>query len=533
MNGLLMLAAAGVPLLLAVFAGLQRGRWLPIIAIMPALAAAWLVPAGSTVELPWLLLGVQLQLDETSRWFLMPSALVWLFAALFMLRREQSHALQPAFRLFFLLAMSGNLLLLLAADMMTFYVGFALMGLAAYPLTLQRSQRGRFGSRIYLVFTLAGELALFAAMLLLFASAGSMRFSDIGAAPLPAPATALLLFGFGIKVALPGLHPWLPMVYSTSPIITAAVLSGPMMKAGLVGWLRFIPAGQDGLVFWGQLLVVLGVIGIALGVGVGLLQREARAVLGYSSIAKMGLISALFGYTLTTPAHAQALVAAIAVFAVHHLLVKSSLFLAVGEWQRYGPQRWVLAILGLLALSLAGAPLSGGAAAKVTLQEALTGHLSWLLAASAIGTALLMVRFMMIITRRSVAGEAVALSALPWLGLLPLAFWGPFLPDALPVTLSGSGLLIIALLLAYVGYWLSARYPALVPGIPPGDYIYLLSRLCKQPRSRPRPATQSGKPVIVEQGVGGAPAATFTLLAPGLILLVLALLLLGTLAISG
>jgi hypothetical protein len=193
----------------------------------------------------------------------------------------------------------------------------------------------------------------------------------------------------------------------------------------------------------------------------------------------------------------------------------------------------VLVILGLLALSLAGAPLSGGAAAKVALEEALTGDLPWLLAASAIGTAVLMVRFMMIITGRSVGSDAVSLSALVWLGLLPLAFWGPFLPYAMPVTLSASGLLMIALLLAYAGNWLSARYPALSPRIPPGDYIHGVPGLFKPRRTRQRPAAQFGKPAIHVQDGRGSPATSFTLLAPGVILLALALLLFGTLSISG
>ena len=38
------------------------------------------------------------------------------------------------FRVFFLLAMAGNLGLIVAQDMLSFYLGFTLMGLAAYGL---------------------------------------------------------------------------------------------------------------------------------------------------------------------------------------------------------------------------------------------------------------------------------------------------------------------------------------------------------------------------------------------------------------
>ena len=42
----------------------------------------------------------------------------------------------------------------------------------------------------------------------------------------------LLVTGFGIKLALPGLHLWLPQAYAVTPAPAVAVLSGAMLKAG-------------------------------------------------------------------------------------------------------------------------------------------------------------------------------------------------------------------------------------------------------------------------------------------------------------
>ena len=58
-----------------------------------------------------------------------------------------------------------------------------------------------------------------------------------------------------------------------------------MINAGLLGWLRFLPPGTPGLQSWGEPLMLLGAVGVALGVLVGVAQRDPRAVLGYSSIA--------------------------------------------------------------------------------------------------------------------------------------------------------------------------------------------------------------------------------------------------------
>lgn len=229
------------PLILAPFALARAGRWLSAAAALPALAAAWLAPVGTLLDLPWLLLGTHLLLDQTGRSFLLFSALLWLAAGVVAAALPETHEGRRGFQLWFLAAMGGNFLLILAGDTLTFYLGFALMGLSAYGLVAQRrSQRARRAGRIYLIWTLLGELALFAALVLLASQSESLLLADL-TGPLPASAVPLLLLGFGIKLALPGLHWWLPGAYALAPAAAAAVLSGPMISAGLLGWLRFLP----------------------------------------------------------------------------------------------------------------------------------------------------------------------------------------------------------------------------------------------------------------------------------------------------
>ena len=479
MNDALLILAWLMPLVLAPLALGAAGRWWPTLATVPALAAALLVPVGTVVEVPWLLLGVQLGLDPTGRPFLLFSAILWLFAGLYGALSPTRDERAGRFRLFFLLAMAGNLLLILAADMLTFYAGFALMGLSAYGLVVQRrSQRARRAGRVFLAWTLVGELALFSAVLLLAAGAETLRFADLAGRELPGAAVALLLLGFGVKLALPGLHVWLPLVYPAAPPVAAAVLSGPMINAGLLGWLRFLPPGAPGLAAWGEPLVAVGVVGVVLGVAVGVTQRDPRALLGYSSIAKMGLITAVFGTALARPEAAPVVVAALVVFAMHHLLVKGALFLGLGEWERAGNRSWVIAGLGLLALAMAGAPLTAGALAKTALGDALAGvgaDLGLLILLSATGTALLMARLMWLVTRTRSRQTADGRSAsLSWLVLAFLALWLPFHPAAL--TLSGDGLVPLGIGLALAGLAWAMTRGRVRPwrGIPPGDVLYLI-----------------------------------------------------------
>ena len=444
------------PLLLLPLAVRDSGRWFTAVAALPALIAALVVPAGTAMEIPWLLLGVSLELDQTGRLLMSFSALLWLFAAVYALFNKATALYNGRFRLFFLLSMAGNMLLILAADMMSFYFGFALMGLSAYGMIVQRrSQRARRAGRVYLGWTLVGELALFSAIALLSADIGSTRFSDLPQYEYPAGTVALLVIGFGIKLALPGLHFWLPMSYAAAPAAAAAVLSGPMITAGLLGWLRFLPAGADGLADWADPLQWLGLIGIVLGTMLGLLQRDPRALLGCSSILKMGVITAVFGSALAHPQAAPGILAALLLYALHHLLVKATLFLGVGEWQRTGPVPWLLAGLALLALALLGIPLSGGAGAKAELKMAagVATSIGPLLLFSALATALLLGRFFWLITRRSqsLTNSSIQSSTIAWLLLVPLAFVLPFNPlsasldmTALLPLLLGFGIVVIA-----------------------------------------------------------------------------------------
>ena len=479
MNELLLTLAWSAPLLMLAFV---RGRFAGILmplAVIPALLAAILVSEGTLVEIPWLLLGLTLQLDALGKTFLMFSAVMWLFAALYAYLTMGGDTRLGRFGAFFLLACGGNMLLIVAADIVGFYLGFALMGLAATGLIAhRRSQHVRRAGRIYLAWTLAGEMAIFSAVVLLAQGMDSLRFSDLAASSIPEPAVALLLFGFGIKIALPGLHFWLPLAYSAAPAAAAAVLSGPMISAGVLGWIRFLPPGDPTLTAWAETLISAGVVGTALGIVGGLLQRDPRAVLGYSSIAKMGLITAAFGAALARPEAAPGILAALTVFTMHHLMLKGTLFLGLGEWQRNGPRPWLVAVFGILCLAMMGMPYSSGAGAKSMLADRIAASeldFALLFGFSAVGTVLLMTKFVWLtLPHRVPASARFDRASLVWVALASLAILLPFTQTTLPLSSSGLGAIVAGLAIV-AAYAVIRRQGALVlPSVPPGDLLYLV-----------------------------------------------------------
>jgi formate hydrogenlyase subunit 3/multisubunit Na+/H+ antiporter MnhD subunit len=271
---------------------------------------------------------------------------------------------------------------------------------------------------------------------------------------------ALLLIGFGIKLALPGLHLWLPQAYAVTPAPAVAVLSGAMIKAGLLGWLRFLPPGDSALVNWGQVLLVAGITGICFGAIAGLLQRRPRLLLGYSSISKMGVLTTGMGAALAWPETAQVIIVAVVMYAAHHALVKGALFLGLGLVERSGLSPWVQAGLVFLALALAGAPLTSGAFAKSVLTASLpqgAQYLVLILAVSAFATTLLMARFLFLVwkQRGDKASPLPPESVIAWAILLAiiaifptvLAQTGQLMANIAPVLL-GALLSILLLLTA-------------------------------------------------------------------------------------
>ena len=138
-----------------------------------------------------------------------------------------------------------------------------------------------------------------------------------------------------------------------------------------------------------------------------------------------------------------------------------------------------------------GAPLTGGAAAKLALGDALADSatdLPLLFAFSATGTVLLMARFMWLVARAGTPERArLTAASLAWLSLAVPAIWLPFGPGDLPLAGDGLAPLTAGLAIAATVYFTATRGPhRRWPGIPPGDIIHLLPAWRRQARTRPR-----------------------------------------------
>ncbi len=505
------LLTVGLPLIVALLAAARRTRLAAALlpwTVLPALALA-LMP-GRLEAFPWLLLGARLGTDDTSRLFLLFSAILWGCAGSFARHYLAADPRRARFTAFFALAQAGNMTLLLAHDMAAFYTGFALMSFASYPLIVHsETPEARRAGRLYLSLAVTGEVLQFAAFSLIALGITETRFEQVAPAIAASPwrgwITALLLAGFGIKAGLVPLHVWLPLAHPAAPTPASAVLSGVMIKAGLLAWLRFLPLDQPGFETAGAWIVGAGLAGLFGAALIGALQTVPKTVLAYSSISQMGLIAIAIGVALHRgdPALAPVATAAVALYALHHGLAKGLLFLGVGVWTGANAQARRLAspILLLGALALAGAPFTSGAVAKLALKPIATaGPWPWLPTAmtlGAAGTTLLMIRFLQLLHREAREDARAhhphhALPAAAWrpwvlLALAVLGLIWLIIPDPAatartlitPAYILGSlGPIGLGLALATLGW------RRIFPTPPPGDLLVLVPALIGAPLQR-------------------------------------------------
>ncbi|MFT6915307.1 MAG: hydrogenase-4 component B [Motiliproteus sp.] len=486
MDGILLLSAWLSPLMVLLLTLRKDSGVLLPLAALPALVTALMVPAGSQVEIPWLLLGTRLGVGEYGALWLFFSALLWLVAACYTHLWIDRQVDSGRFRLFFLLAMSGNFGVILAQDLVSFYLGFTVMGVSAYGLVVHGGKpEQRRAGRVYLWMTLVGELALFAALVMIYQRTGSLSPSPEQLAGAGHVEIATLVLAFGIKAGVLGVHFWLPLAHPAAPVPASAVLSGAMIKTALIGWINFLPLGQEALPLWGILMMVLGCAASLFAVPAGLMQRDPKVLLAYSSIGKMGTMVAVIGLALLQPSLSEELILAVVFYTAHHGLAKGALFIGVGL-VKGATSRVGFLLLALPALAMVGAPFTSGAAAKGLLKESLNqvdplwgSLLLGVMLLATLGTTLLMARFMVLMNALNGSETAQPnINLLPWAGLILVLLFLPLFGGQGAEGWSDLLVIITALIIAIVVLRSNPGFIVRWVGcLPPGDMVCWIEKL--------------------------------------------------------
>jgi multicomponent K+:H+ antiporter subunit A len=337
------------------------------------------VPAASWDWIPALGLSLSIRLDGYAWFFaalvLAVGLLILLYARYYLSDDDDAARFFATLMLFMGsmtgIVVSGNLLALVVFWELTSLSSFLLIG---YWNDLPEARRG---ARMALAVTGLGGLALLGGVLLIGHIVGSLELDVVLAAgatltthPLYVPTLVLVLLGAFTKSAQFPFHLWLPRAMTAPTPVSAYLHSATMVKAGVFLLGRLYPA-LSGSPEWFSIVTVIGMATFLVGAWAALFSHDLKGLLAYSTISHLGLITALFGFSIEMAAIA-------AVFHImNHAAFKASLFMAAGIvdheagtrdmrilnglW-RYMPYTGALAIVASAAM--AGVPLLNGFLSK-------------------------------------------------------------------------------------------------------------------------------------------------------------------------
>jgi len=268
-------------------------------------------------------------------------------------------------------------------DIFNLFVMFEIVLITSYALIqipgTQRSLKAGFAN---VVINVIAAAFFFVGVGILYGACGSVNMADLAvrvntADPaLVLAGSSMVVVAFAIKAGVvPFAVFWLPSTYPTFTGPVAAFFGGMLTKLGVYALIRtapilLVPTGLDRILLWA------GAAAALVGVLMAFAQYELRRLLSFHIVSQVGYMVAAL--SLSTSAG----IAAAIFFALHNILVKSSLYFAADELERFNGSRdlrrmnWyrsdrVLALLFCIAaFSIAGVPPLSGFFGKLSVFQA-------------------------------------------------------------------------------------------------------------------------------------------------------------------
>jgi NADH-quinone oxidoreductase subunit N len=406
----LIIGVAGV-LVMMIDAFARRGqRWLTgglsIVALIAAGAASiWLGAGwrGGRSAFNGMIVLDELRLSFTLI-FVIVSILTILIAAAWIdiekLPAGEFHAL-------LLFATCGMMLMASAGDLVIVFLGLEILSIATYVMAGFRRTDVRSNEsslKYFILGSFASAFLLYGIALIYGATAtatlpGTTNIATIAGRlnhslypPLLLAGAAMLLVGFGFKIATAPFHVWTPDVYEGAPTpVTAFMAAGPK-AAGFASFMRVFvfgfpiataAASTAGYTHksWLGALAIMAALTMSVGNVVAIVQNNVKRMLAYSSIAHAGyaLVGFVAAGAATDAEQRSAALTSVAFYLLTYAVMNMGAFAIVTLIARGNDRRTevedyngigflspVLAFsLSLFLLSLLGMPLTAGFMGKV------------------------------------------------------------------------------------------------------------------------------------------------------------------------
>lgn len=378
--------------------------------------------------------------------------------------------LQPYFFLLLHLVIGACYALAFTKDLFNAYLLFDLLTLASFLLVgYPRRSRQIWASLNYLILSSLGMSIFLLGVGVVYAHTGVLDVALLR--PMIAAAEgeawvllagALLVSGIAVKAGVFLFSLWLPSAHARAMPLVSALLSGLVIKMGVLELFRLAD------VFPIQLpLIVLGATSGLLGILYAVNSTDMKRLLAFSTLAQIGYI--LIGFGAGTEIGRLGALS----YAVAHGLFKALLFLSVGEAAAYVGSAQIAQLrehrdlipfgtriaMGIGILGIMGLPPLAGYDAKAILEDGLqSGFLHAIFVIISLGTVIAFAKALPVLfSRSSVRTHRAHVSAYAWLSLLIIFFWpisllvtpldvclhvfsGPHLAEAVAAFLGGGAL---------------------------------------------------------------------------------------------
>ncbi len=227
--------------------------------------------------------------------------------------REGSSVRPSNFYALMLLSQAGLMGVFVAYDALLFYFFWELALVPVYFLcSLWGGEKRIQATFKFFIYTFTGSILMLVGIIFLYSHTPDHSFSlhafyglrKIISTPQQVWLFWLFFIAFAIKMPIWPLHTWQPDTYEQAPTAVTMVLSGVMVKMGLLGIIRWLaPVLPVGTWAWGDTASALCIIGMIYASLIAMRQDVHKMLDAYSSIAHIGLMClAIFA---TTPGGMQ------------------------------------------------------------------------------------------------------------------------------------------------------------------------------------------------------------------------------------
>lgn len=334
--------ACGV--LILFFPGLKKRNLLlgvSFLSLAVSMLCALAVAAGGEAELHLLQFGGSLEVyfhvDPLGRVFAAVITVVWLMAGIFSCEYMRHEKEEKRYFGFYVLVYGVLMALCFSGNLVTYYMFYEMMTLTTLPLIMHNKSREAIMAGLkYLFYSLCGAYLVLFGIYFLNRYAGTLDFTAGGSgleaagghSALMLAVVFLMILGFGVKAGMFPMHAWLPTAHPVAPAPASAVLSGLVVKMGVLGIVRviFYVVGPEVIRgTWVQTAwLTLTLITVFMGSMLAYREKVMKKRLAYSTVSQISYI--LFGLALLNP---EAMTGSL-LHVVFHACIKSCLFLSAG-----------------------------------------------------------------------------------------------------------------------------------------------------------------------------------------------------------